>query len=134
MAELGRLTPPKIKEETGLDVHNVRPGAVINVVDEATNYHYVAVFMVAEAGGGCHFRAEPLKCEGWHWVNWAIDLPTPVFATLAKLRALGFNPTADAGVLSRGAAAEPSRPSSRKAEEEDPKADADAIVALATAV
>ena len=127
----------EVKEETGLDVHNVRPGTVINVVDPATNYHYVAVFMVAEARAGAEpYNAEPLKCEGWHWVNWAIDLPTPVFATLAKLRTLGFDPRADAGVLKPGSGshgAEPPEPPAKKQKKVDPKADADAVVALATA-
>ena len=117
----------EVFEETGLSVDNVRVGTALNVVDEPTGYHYVSVFMVAEAPpdaevsrsvarnpgsicilthsgpmSGQPVNAEPNKCEGWHWCEWS-DLPSPLFKTLEQLRAIGFDPFRDPGFLLPGA-------------------------------
>ena len=82
-------------EETGLELSRVRVGTVMNVVDEATAYHYIVIFMVGDAlPGATPANLEPDKCAGWEWRRWADDaaFPSPLFKTLAEARNLGFDP------------------------------------------
>ena len=82
-------------EETDLRLSNVRYGAVNNARDEGMGYHYVTIFMVADAVGDEIKNMEPDKCEGWEWVKWAkVDFPTPLFTALANIRKEGFDPLA----------------------------------------
>jgi len=86
----------EVLEETGLVVHNVRHGTVINCVDATTSYHYIVIFMVADAKPGTEpANLEPDKCEGWAWQRWDEPLESPVFRTLADVRSHGFDPFAD---------------------------------------
>ena len=86
----------EVLEETGLVVTNLCHGTVINAVDAATNYHYVVIFMIADAAPGAEpENLEPSKCEGWSWHRWGTPLPTPVFRTLADCLATGFDPLVD---------------------------------------
>ena len=77
-------------------MHNVRHGTVINIVDEATSYHYVVIFMLADVADPTQVpqNLEPDKCEGWEWHRWSEPLAGPVFKTLAAVRAMGFDPFA----------------------------------------
>ncbi len=68
------------REETGLELGNVRFGTVTNDIYEETDRHYVTIIMVGEAASGEPERAEPDKCETWGW--FAPDaLPAPLFVS-----------------------------------------------------
>ncbi|BDD63585.1 hypothetical protein MPDQ_004240 [Monascus purpureus] len=63
----------EVKEETGLDVHNVRFLTATNDYMAADNKHYVTLFMVCERVQPEQEAEvlEPEKCEGWEWISWA---------------------------------------------------------------
>eukprot|EP00053_Salpingoeca_punica_P006120 m.58896 g.58896 ORF g.58896 m.58896 type:complete len:267 (+) comp13540_c0_seq4:782-1582(+) len=86
----------EVLEETGLTIHNIRYGTVANATVRELQYHYVTVFMVADSESGCEaVNAEPHKCEGWGWYEWASpDFPTRLFTALEVVRSQGFDPIA----------------------------------------
>lgn len=79
------------REETGLEIDNVRAGPFTNDVFEQEHKHYVTLFVVAESRPGEPVVREPTKCARWDWFAWP-EFPTPLFAPLATLRARGFVP------------------------------------------
>lgn len=81
----------EVREETGLEIHDLQHGPFTNNVFEADNKHYVTVFVVARPAGGEPQMLEPDKCEGWAWFEWAA-LPEPLFAPLATLYSQGYLP------------------------------------------
>jgi 8-oxo-dGTP diphosphatase len=69
------------REETGLEISDVRFLRLLNLKDYAPK-HYVHVSMIADWSSGAPKVMEPEKCEGWAW--YAPDtLPSPLFATVA---------------------------------------------------
>lgn len=74
------------KEETGIEIENVRFVRLLNLKDYAPK-HYVHVTMIADWKSGEPKVMEPDKCESWDWYD--LDkLPTPLFATVeADLKA-----------------------------------------------
>ena len=97
----------EVLEETGLVLRTPRCATVLNVVERATDYHYVVIFMAAECVD-VHpqpLNLEPEKCAGWGWYSWDEKLPTPLFGPLALAREQGFDPFEMCGTL-----LEPSEP------------------------
>ena len=87
----------EVKEETGLELSNIRTVAFVNCYRQELNYHYVIPLVVAEyAGDEEPVNTEPHKCEGWEWVEWGLQgdaFPcTPLFYGLQDIRAAGFSP------------------------------------------
>ncbi|GBG78149.1 hypothetical protein CBR_g26184 [Chara braunii] len=78
----------EVKEETGLDIANVRYAWVSNCVmlDEPKPCHYITLFMRAELRNVADEpeNLEPDKCEEWQWVVWP-RIPFPRFAPLQTL-------------------------------------------------
>lgn len=68
----------EVQEETGLEIKNVRFGAVTNNHFTEENKHYVSIWMVSEWESGEECIAEPAKCAAiaWHTFD---DLPEPLF-------------------------------------------------------
>jgi 8-oxo-dGTP diphosphatase len=68
----------EVKEETNLDIKNIRFGAVLNNHFIEENKHYVSVWMISEWAHGKEHITEPDKCTafGWHTFE---DLPEPLF-------------------------------------------------------
>jgi 8-oxo-dGTP diphosphatase len=64
----------EVKEETNLDVVNVRLFSVVNSPNMGgdPNKHYVTIFMRGELSSTSPplVNMEPHKCEGWEWVPW----------------------------------------------------------------
>ena len=113
------------KEETGVDLTNIRVVCVNNAVDLPANYHYVVVFLRGEAtsaprnmvcAGVClrvlaraflstcrlpysHSPVqEPQKHDDWQWVDWKSEsFPSPLFAALRDIRSQGFDPFREHG-------------------------------------
>lgn len=84
-------TRRELEEETGLVGGRCSPGPWVSNVFAPEGLHYVTVFMVVRDPLGEPVVREPTKCAGWRWCAWD-DLPTPLFAPLASLRATGFTP------------------------------------------
>ncbi|KAL7260601.1 hypothetical protein ACSBR1_006293 [Camellia fascicularis] len=90
----------EVKEETGLDIHNIEFLTVANdIFSDGANppEHRVVIFMRAlpillvpdhEQVPQNH---EPEKCGGWDWYDWN-NLPKPLFVQLENMLQGGFNP------------------------------------------
>ena len=74
----------EVKEESNLDIKNVRFGAITNdhFVDE--NKHYVTIWMLSEWAGGELKNMEPEKCSAQTW-NTFDDVPQPLFLAWNQL-------------------------------------------------
>lgn len=83
----------EVREETGLVVHDLRPGPWTNDVFEAEGKHYVTLFMLIESAAGAPEVCEPEKCERWAWFAWDA-MPAPLFLPLQHLRDTGWRPPA----------------------------------------
>ena len=72
------------KEESGVDIKNIRFQFVANVMDWAPK-HYLHIGMVADWADGEPRALEPEKCERWDW--FPLDaLPEPLFRTCAMAK------------------------------------------------
>lgn len=68
----------EIKEETGLDIQNIRFGAVTNDYFESENKHYVTIWMLSDWKAGELQIMEPDKCIAAAWESFD-TLPSPLF-------------------------------------------------------
>lgn len=74
----------EVKEETNLDIKNVRFGAVTNDYFADEDKHYVTVWMLSDWAGGKEYITEPNKCTVQAWHNFE-DLPGPLFLPWQQL-------------------------------------------------
>ncbi len=79
------------KEETNVDIKNVRIVKVTNAIYREDNDHYVTVWVVADYAGGEVKDMEPNKAVGWDWYEWD-KLPEPYFLPVKQLLDTGYNP------------------------------------------
>lgn len=70
----------EVREETGLEIRDVRFLRVMNVTEYAPR-HYVDLAFVAEWASGEPEVREPDKVERWDWYP-LTALPSPLFATM----------------------------------------------------
>lgn len=66
------------KEETDLDIKNIRFGGVTNDYFPNELRHYVTIWMLSEWARGRERVIEPDKCAGLAWHTFD-DLPSPLF-------------------------------------------------------
>ncbi len=69
------------KEETGIDINNIKFQYVANV-DVYKPKHYVHIGLLAEWAGGEPAILEPDKIESWNWYD-LHKLPAPLFMMTA---------------------------------------------------
>ncbi|HAN09953.1 MAG TPA: DNA mismatch repair protein MutT [Clostridiales bacterium] len=81
----------EVLEETGINIKNLKFGAVTNDIFEKENKHYITIFMLSEYDFGEVKLLEPNKCEEWRWMDWD-EFPENLFLTLSNLRKTDFNP------------------------------------------
>lgn len=74
----------EVKEETGVNIKNVRFGAVTNDIFTAENKHYVTVWMVSEHESGEATIMEPDKFVKQGWFDFD-HLPEPLFLPWQQL-------------------------------------------------
>ena len=74
----------EVKEETNLDITNIRFAAVTNDIFEAENKHYATIWVMSDWADGELKNVEPEKCtaQEWHTLD---DLPEPLFLTWNQL-------------------------------------------------
>ncbi len=70
----------EVKEETGVEIRNVRFLRLLNFKDYAPK-HYVDIGLLADWKSGEPAVLEPEKCERWGWYD-PKNLPKPLFASL----------------------------------------------------
>lgn len=79
----------EVREETGLEIENIRTGTFTNDLFADEGKHYVTLFMLADSLQGEPRVCEPDKCDTWAWFS-TDALPRPLFLPLENL----FNITA----------------------------------------
>jgi 8-oxo-dGTP diphosphatase len=72
------------KEETGLEISNVRFGAVTNDMFPDEDKHYVTIWMLSDWQAGVDHIMEPDKCLQQDWRTFD-TLPTPLFSPWVDL-------------------------------------------------
>ncbi len=80
------------KEETGLDITNLRYGPYTNDIFVEEKKHYVTAFVLASSENGEPRVLEPEKCEKWRWFKWD-QLPEPLFLPVENLRKVASHQT-----------------------------------------
>lgn len=76
-------------EENGLEIENIRFGAVTNDIFEKENKHYITIWMVSDWKSGEPKILEPEKCQEWRWVDFD-SVPEPWFEGWNQLFASEF--------------------------------------------
>jgi 8-oxo-dGTP diphosphatase len=82
------------KEETGIEIQNIRLGYVTNDIHENEGKHYITLIMLSDWKSGNPQILEPDKCEKWEWVEWD-NLPSPLFLPIKNAKKQGYNPLED---------------------------------------
>lgn len=80
----------ELREETGLEATNAH--VVAETIDDfPEGLRYRTLFVRVDWAGGEPALREPDACERWEWFSWDA-LPTPLFLSVANLRATRFRP------------------------------------------
>jgi 8-oxo-dGTP diphosphatase len=80
----------ELYEETGLEATDAH--VVAETIDDfPEGLRYRTLFVRVDWAGGEPAMREPDACERWKWFPWD-SLPTPLFLSVANLRATGFRP------------------------------------------
>jgi 8-oxo-dGTP diphosphatase len=74
----------EVKEETGMEIQNVRIGTVTNDIFKDDNKHYVTIWLVSDWKSGEPSITEPDKCIDQRWINFE-SLPDPLFLPWKQL-------------------------------------------------
>lgn len=74
----------EVKEETGLEIKNVRFGAVTNDYFADEHKHYVTIWVLSDWASGQAAIREPGKCQAQRWVDFS-NLPEPLFLPFINL-------------------------------------------------
>ena len=74
----------EVKEETGLEIKNIRFGAVTNDYFPIENKHYVTIWMLSDWSSGEPAILEPDKYIEQDWFDFE-HLPTPLFLPWEQL-------------------------------------------------
>lgn len=82
----------EVAEEVGIEIENIRFGAVTNDIFQKDDKHYITIDMVADYKSGTVQLLEPHKCERWDWFSWN-ELPSPLIITTENAIEQGFDPT-----------------------------------------
>jgi len=79
------------KEESDVEITNIKIGPYTNDINIKENMHYITLFGVADWKSGEAKVMEPDKCEKWEWFNWN-NLPQPLMLTVEILKKTDFDP------------------------------------------
>lgn len=74
----------EIAEETGLEIKDIKFGAVTNDIFKSENKHYVTIWLTSQWKSGEPKILEPHKCAEQRWVDFD-SLPKPLFLTWKQL-------------------------------------------------
>lgn len=80
----------EVKEETGVNVKNLRFVGVTNDVYKKEKKHYITIFYIADFASGKIKNSDEFSKE-WRWVSWD-DLPKNLFLPIKNLFKQGFDP------------------------------------------
>lgn len=74
----------EVKEETNLDIENIRFFGLTNDIFNEKKHYITLAFFANCSGGGEPERMEPDKCLGWNWVDFD-NLPEHKFLPVDNL-------------------------------------------------
>ncbi len=80
MESLAECAQREVREETGMEIKNIRFLCIYNEKAYAPK-HFVNIGFMAEWKAGEPVIREPEKCSSWNWYD-PDNLPAPVFANL----------------------------------------------------
>eukprot|EP01080_Neovahlkampfia_damariscottae_P003815 gene3815-6976_t len=62
----------EVKEETNLDIQNIKQCGVTNDIFKIEKKHYITIFVICELKDETQTPVvlEKEKCESWNWVSW----------------------------------------------------------------
>lgn len=81
----------EVREETGLEIDNLKLATFTNDIFIKEKKHYVTLYVIGEYFEGKPKIIEPDKCERWEWFEWG-RLPQPLFLPVKNLLKTKFNP------------------------------------------
>ncbi len=79
------------KEETGLDIENIRFMTITNDVYEDVGQHYITLHFAADWKRGEARLVEPEKFSEWRWFDWG-SFPEPLLLSTRNFIKTGYNP------------------------------------------
>ncbi len=74
----------EVKEETNLDIKEIKYLGITNDIFEETNKHYITIFVTAKYEGDEIVNCEPHKCIEWKWTKLE-EMPENKFLPLENL-------------------------------------------------
>lgn len=77
------------KEETGLDISEVKRGPWLSDFFPENNAQYITLFMIGRYSGGEPELREKDKCKTWGWFSYR-DLPNPLFLPIQTFLKTGY--------------------------------------------
>lgn len=79
------------REESGVEVKNIRFVGITNDLDSENGSHYLTIALRADWKSGEARLLEPDKFEKWEWFAWE-SLPKPLFLSTRNFVEAGYNP------------------------------------------
>ena len=89
--EIEECAVREVREETGIEIKNIRRLTFTNDIFEKEKKHYVTLFVISDYASGKVKVMEPEKCEKWEWFEWD-KLPKPLFIPIQNLLKQNYNP------------------------------------------
>lgn len=74
----------EVREETGMEIHQLTLAGYSNAVFINNGRHFVTLFVSAQWLRGEPVALEPEKCLGWQWFS-PQQLPQPLFTPISNL-------------------------------------------------
>jgi 8-oxo-dGTP diphosphatase len=81
----------EVKEETGMEIEDLKLGPYTNDYFEKDKLHYITVYISAMKSHGEPKVLEPHKCTEWKWFEWD-KLPNELFLTIQNLKKQNYDP------------------------------------------
>ena len=81
----------ELKEETGLDVSDLKFTGVTNDIFQEKGKHYITIFLRTEIKSDEPKIMEPDKCAEMNWFEWE-NMPKSLFLPIINLKKQGFHP------------------------------------------
>lgn len=79
----------EVREETGLEIKNIRFGAVTNDYFKTEGKHHITIWLLSDWASGQEKILEPNKCEKQGWFDFD-SLPEPLFLAWKQLLSSQF--------------------------------------------
>ncbi len=79
----------EVKEESGIEIKNIKIATVTNDIHKNEGKHYITIFVTSEYASGEPKPSD--EADEWKWFKWE-EMPRPLFLPIENLLQQGFNP------------------------------------------